>query len=142
MTLTVKTLQVNETLRAPLHHVVALVSLIPCALLIAGCASVPEPPTQALQAAELAIENADRARAMEYAAPELSEARQQLAAARNAVQVEEMLRAQRLAEQARANAELAVAKAEVPKARAINEEMQKSIDALKQEMQRNSGGQK
>jgi hypothetical protein len=47
--------------------------------------------------------------------------------------------AQRLAEESRVDAELASAKAETSKALAINEEMQKSNDALKQEMQRNTG---
>lgn len=137
-----KILPLRNILTTHLHQVAALIIFLIFALLLTGCASVPDPPTRALQAAELAIENADRARAIEHAAPELGEARQQLAAARNAVQAEEMLRAERLAEQARANAELALAKSEAVKAQAINDEMQKNIDVLKQEIQRNSGGQK
>ena len=108
-------------------------------LLFAACASAPPAPNDALQAAQLAIENAEQARVSEYAAAELRDAREDLADARRAVQDEDMVLARRLAVQSRANAELASAKAGEAKARAINEEMQKSIDALKQELQRNAG---
>lgn len=107
--------------------------------LLAACASTPEPPTQALQAAEQAITTAEQARVADYASPELNEARMNLASARNAVQEEEMVLALHLAEQSRVNAELASAKAEMLKARSVNEDMQKSLDTLKQEMQRNTG---
>lgn len=69
-------------------------------------------------------------------------AREKLTAARAAVEKEEMGLAQRLAEQSRAEAELASAKAEATKAKAVNDEMRKSTDSLKQEMQRNTGAQK
>lgn len=108
---------------------------------LAACASVPKPPTEALQAAEQAIANAEKARVADYASPELGEAREKLTAARSAVDKEQMVLAQRLAEQSRADAELASAKAEVAKARTVNDEMQKSTSTLKQEMQRNPGAQ-
>lgn len=108
-------------------------------LLLGACASAPQPPTADLQAAELAIANAERARVADYASVELSEARDKLTAARSAVQQEQMSRAQRLAQQARVDAELATARAEVAKARVVNEQMQKGTDTLKQEMQRTTG---
>lgn len=108
-------------------------------LLLAACASAPVPPTEALQAAELAISNAEQARVADYASPELGEAREKLTAARAAVQKEEMVAAKRLAEQSRADAELATAKAGALKAKAVNDEMLKSTESLKQEMQRNPG---
>lgn len=104
-----------------------------------ACASPPIPPTQELAAAELAINNADRARIADLASAELREARTKLNAARDAVRQEKMILAQQLAEQSRADAELAVAKAEAAKAKAVNDEMQKNIDIMKQEMQRNRG---
>ena len=110
-------------------------------LLLAACASTPKPPDQALQAAEMAITTAEQARVADYASPELGEARQKLAAARNAAQEKKMVLAERLAEQARLDAELAVAKAGVGKAGAVNTEMEKSTDTIKQEMQRNPGVQ-
>lgn len=108
-------------------------------LVLAACASVPQPPTEALQAAELAISNAEQARVADYASPELGQAREKLTAARAAVQQENMVLGQRLAEQSRVNAELASAKAEAAKAKAVNDEMRKSTETLKQEMQRNPG---
>lgn len=108
-------------------------------LMLAGCASAPKPPTEALQAAELAINNAEKARVADYASPELGQAREDLTAARSAVDKEQMADAQRLAERSRANAELASAKADAAKAQAVNDEMKKSTEALKQEMQRNTG---
>jgi len=116
-----------------------LITLITGLLTLAACASTPQPPTQALQAAELAITNAETNRVADYASSELNEARQNLAAANTAVQMNEMELAQRLAEQSRVNADLATARTEMLKAKAINDEMQKSIDTLKQEMQRNTG---
>lgn len=108
-------------------------------LALPGCASAPKAPERALQAAEQAITTAEQARVADYASPELGEARRNLTAARDAVKDEEMVLAERLAVQSRSDAELALAKAEAAKARAVNLEMQESIDALKQEMQRNSG---
>ena len=63
-------------------------------------------------AAQLAIENAEQDRVADHAPAELRDAREDLAAARSAVQDEDMVLARRLAEQSRANAELASAKAE------------------------------
>jgi hypothetical protein len=109
------------------------------ALALTGCASTPEPPERALAAAEQAISTAEQARVADYASPELGEARRNLTAARDAVQDEEMVIAERYAIQARADAELAMAKANAAKAREVNEELQASIDALRQEAQRNNG---
>lgn len=108
-------------------------------VMLSSCASPPKPPTQELQAADLAINTAEQARVADYASPELGEAREKLTAARVAVEKKDMVAAQRLAEQSRVDAELALAKANAQKAKAINEEMQKSISTLKQEMQRNTG---
>lgn len=110
-------------------------------LTLSGCASPPPAPTQQLQAAEAAISVAEKARVADYASPELGEARDKLAAAQTAAQQEKMVEAQRLAEQSRVDAELATARAEVAKAKAVNDEMMKSTDVIKQEMQRNTGAQ-
>lgn len=107
---------------------------------LAGCASSPKAPTEALQAAELAIATAEQARVADYAAPALGEARDKLTAARVAVAEEKMVKAARLAEQSKADAELATAKAQAAKAQEVNEELGNSIDTLQQELQRNSGG--
>ncbi len=117
-----------------------LATLVFSGALLAGCSSPPKAPDQELQAAELAIANAEQARVADYASPELGEARDKLTAAREAVVKEQMTSAARLAEQARADAELATAKAEAAKAQAVNDELGKNINTLEQELQRNSGG--
>jgi len=108
-------------------------------LMLSACASAQLPPTADLQAAELAIADADRARVADYSSVELSEARDKLTAARSAVQLKNMDQAQRLAQEARVNAELASALAEVNRAETVNKDMQESIDMLKHEMQRTTG---
>ena len=107
---------------------------------LAGCASTPPAPNEALQAAELAIANAEQARVADYAAPELGDAREKLTAARVAVAEKDMKKASLLAEKSRADAELAIAKSQAAKAQEVNEELNKNINTLQQELQRNSGG--
>ncbi len=109
------------------------------ALSLAACASMPEAPLQELQAAELAITSAEQAGVADYSAPQLNQAREKLASARTAVQQEDMVLAARLADESKVEADLALASAEMQKAKAVNDDMQDSIDTLKQELQRNSG---
>lgn len=109
-------------------------------LTLGACASVLQPPAQSMQAAELAITNAEQARVADYASLELNQAREKLLAARKAVQQEKMVSAQRLADESRVKAELASAKAEMIKAKVVNDEMRESTNTLKQEMTRNTGG--
>lgn len=120
---------------SPLRTVFAAVGL----LALTACATEPLPPDQELQAAALAITNAEQARVADYASPELGEAREKLAAANAAAQQKNMVDAKRLAEQSRLDAELATAKAEAIKAKTVNDEMKKGTESLKQEMQRNTG---
>lgn len=108
-------------------------------LALAACASTPQPPSQALQAAESAIDSAEQARVADYASAELTLAREKLTAARAAVRNEDMVQARYLAEESRVHADLATARAAELKSKAVNDEMQKSIDTLKQEMQRITG---
>jgi len=108
-------------------------------LLLAACASTPPEPTVAMQAAQQAITTADRARIADQASPELHEARDKLAAAQSAVQEKKMVQAERLAEESRADAELASATMEAAKARAVNDDMIRSDATLRQELQRKPG---
>lgn len=128
-------------MRKPCEQKLLRVIAVSGLLVLAACASRPVPPTEALRAAEQAIANAEQARVADYASVELSEARKELAAARTAVQQDQMVLAGRLALQSRTGAELALAKAEAAKARAVNDDMRKSAETLKQEMQRNPGAQ-
>jgi Domain of unknown function (DUF4398) len=112
-----------------------------CLLLAAACASTPPAPTASLEAARSAITHAEAADAGRYAAPELGEAREKLAAANIAVEQKRMPGAQRLAEESRVDAQLASAMTEQAKATAVNREMKHSNDTLIEEMQRKSGDQ-
>jgi ribosome-associated translation inhibitor RaiA len=108
-------------------------------LALAGCATPPVPPTQELQAAESAISNAEQARVADYASAELATARLKLASANTAARNNQMVQAEYLAIESRTHAELALARAEELRAKAVNDDMQKSIDTLKEEMQRATG---
>lgn len=110
-------------------------------ILFVACSSNPQPPTQQITAAESAISHAEQARVADYASPELSEAREKLAAARDSVAKDEMTRAARYAEQAKLNADLAAAKADAAKAKAVNDELAKGTTAVKEELQRTPGVQ-
>jgi hypothetical protein len=115
--------------------------LVPAALLLlAGCASAPPTPSANLQAAQQAIVNAERLDAGVHAAAELSEARGKLAAAQRAVNEEQMITAERLADAARVGADLAAARTGAVKAKAVNDDMKRGTATLVDEMQRQSGG--
>lgn len=108
-------------------------------LALAGCATPPEPPTEELQAAESAISNAEQARVADYASAELTMAREKLASANTAARNDQMVRAEYLAIESRSHAEVALARAEELKAKAVNDDMRNSIDTLKEEMNRARG---
>jgi hypothetical protein len=108
-------------------------------LLTVACASTPPIPSASLQAAQQSIASAERDEAGTHAAAELSEARAKLSGAQQAVNEKAMLSAGRLADEARAEAELAVAKTKLAKANAVNADMQRSNATLVEEMQRKTG---
>lgn len=122
-----------------LAHRSALFMALAGCFVLAACASAAVAPTQALQAAESAISNAEQARVADYASAELTTARQKLASANAAVRDERMVEAEYLAIESRTHAEVALARAEELKAKAVNDDMRQSIDTLKQEMQRATG---
>jgi hypothetical protein len=109
-------------------------------LIVGACASAPPAPTQSLQAARTAIETAEKADAGRYAAVELGEARKRLASAEASVGEEKMSLADRLAQESRAQAELASSKTAAAKANEVNDEMKRSTETLIDEMKRTSGG--
>jgi hypothetical protein len=92
-----------------------------------------------LQAAQQAIANAERVEAATNSAVELGEARSKLSLANAAVGEKQMVVAQRLADEARAEAELAAARATAAKANAVNTDMKRNTSTLIDEMQRKTG---
>jgi hypothetical protein len=104
-----------------------------------ACASTPPAPLANLQAAQQAIAAAERGEAAHYAPGELSEAHAKLTLADTAVTERKMVIAEHFADQSRAEAELASAKASAVKADAVNDEMKRSNSTLVDEMKRGSG---
>lgn len=131
----------SDTRRRPGARAAVTAAAVAGVLMVAACASTPPAPTSQLQAAQLAISNAERTDAGRYAAAELGEARTKLASANAAVLDERMVAAAQLAEQSRVEAELALARTAAAKAAAVNDQMKRSTGTLIDEMQRNTGDQ-
>jgi hypothetical protein len=129
----------NVTSQAPRGSRLRTAAALAGVLVLAACASAPSAPTASLQAAQQAISTAERAEAGRYAAGELGEARTKLVSANTAVSEQRMIMAQQFAEDSRAEAELAAAKATDVKAQEVNEEMKRSTSTLVEEMRRTSG---
>lgn len=114
----------------------ATAGLVASMALLAACASAPPAPESELDAARVAISNAAKADANRYAGAELGEAREKLALADGAVRQENMVAAERLAQQSRVQAELASARTAAAKAAQVNTEMERGAEALTEEMKR------
>lgn len=122
------------------RHLLKGSSLVALVILLAACSQNQQPQMYgALQAAETAIEDADRNGVNGYPSPELVEARNKLQQARVAMEMEEMPLATYLAKESQVAAELASAKATLIKEQLVNTEIEEGIEALKQEMDRNIG---
>lgn len=111
------------------------------AVIAVGCAAAPLAPTDAIQAAEISIGKAEQSGVTDRAAmADLKSAREKLMSAQEEISLKHMAEARNLAEQSRVDADAAAAKSEAAKAKIINQEMQRSNDALRQEIQRKNGG--
>lgn len=121
-----------------MKHSISTLLAVAGLLAAGGCASVPA-PNQELTLARAAIDEAAEADAQRYASRELTSARRNLDRAEAAVQREEHVVAGRLAEQARADAELAAATARAVQAEQAAQAIDQSIEALRQEALRGYG---
>jgi len=109
---------------------------------LSACATTPRAPSDALQAAEIAISNAQADHAADFAPLEMQSALQNIAVAhQDALLADDPHRilARRFADDAQADAELASAMTKLAKADAVNADLQKSSNTLRQELQRRSG---
>jgi hypothetical protein len=114
----------------------ALASLL---MFLIGCSSMP--PKETLSKAEFAIQDANRSGASQYEPQLLNSARAKLDRAHMAVDDDENDEAQRLGQEAIAEARLAAAKAAAAKQAKEVDEMKKAIGALKEETSRFTEGQ-
>ena len=107
-----------------------------CGLMGLSSCSSAKPPTGVLSQAELAVQQASRGKAPEYAALDIYTAREHFAKAQKALAAEDYPQARRLAEQAILQAQLAEAKAEAESAQRTVAELRKSIESLRDEITR------
>ncbi|KFI22324.1 DUF4398 domain-containing protein [Nitrosococcus oceani] len=105
---------------------------------LGGCASVP-PPRGEIAEATFAVGEAREAEAPQYAPAELRSARKKLKAAESAMVDENYEKARRLAEQALVDAQFAEVKARAEIQRQGVEELRKSIEILRRELNKRSG---
>lgn len=111
-------------------------ALAATALAVAACGGTAERPDEDLARAEAGIRQAEQGGADQYGALELQSARDKLSRARAAVEENEMEMADRLAEQAAVDADLAAAKTRSRKAELAVKEVEESIAVLREEMAR------
>jgi hypothetical protein len=122
----------NVTLKAKL----ILLTLIPVAAMSA-CATSTDRPYQEIARAEASIEQARQSRAQEFGASELDAAQDKLAKARLAADNNDNLMAARYAKEATLDANLAIAITRNRQAQLSVEELNRSIETLRQEISRN-----
>jgi len=103
-----------------------------------GC-STPRKPAQEVEKADLAIASANTSNAPTDAPLELQLAREKVEKAKSALRDHDFKLAQRLAEQAQVDAQLAEAKAESESARTSATELEQTIDVLRDEAERGVG---
>lgn len=111
-----------------------LIAAATLASLVACAGNEVAKPTDELNAATEAMERARQANGYEFASFEMATADRKLAEARtlgNSDEDADRLRAKRLAEQVTLDARLAEAKARLAKAEVLEEEMNRSIESLR-----------
>jgi hypothetical protein len=112
----------------------------PLALTVfAGCSTIG-PPKDSLAAADLAVQQANKSKASQYAPLELRKAMDKLDEAKRAMTKEEYTTARRLAEEALVDAQLAEAKAASEDARRVATDVRQSLETLRREAERSSRG--
>lgn len=103
-----------------------------------GCSSLETPATTNVAVTNAAVESAVAAGGSQFAPVEMNAARSKLALAREAFARKDYSLAINLADQARADAKLAQAKAQASKARAAANLLEDDIQILRNEIKRNT----
>lgn len=108
-------------------------AVLVCLFLVAGCASESKPAAQ-ISNADLAIQGAREANAINYSPLELKLAEDKLTRARTEADKDKNREARRLAEEAFADAKTAEARSRAEKARQTAQQMRESVAALQREL--------
>jgi hypothetical protein len=112
------------------------ISTVAIAAVLAGCASEPQRPSADMARAQTLIQEADKGNTQQYAAAELQQAHDKLNEAERASKDGRNEEAERLAMQATLDAEYATAKARHVEAQKAAEELDRSLESLRQESAR------
>lgn len=106
---------------------------------LAACSSAPELSEERVTRSETIVQEAEQTvGGSESGAVELQKAKEKLAAAREALDAERPVEAERLGLQAQLHAELAIARTQSAAARHAADEMLASVETLRKEAERNS----
>lgn len=122
--------------RAPIVKAGPLAAALAGAVMLVGCGTTEPPPRAELAAAEVALRGAERADAARFAPAPLTLAQDKYARAGAAMDAGQFGEARWLAEQALVDAQLAEAEARSAIARQNAAELQESIRALREEIER------
>ncbi len=117
-----------------------ILSLLVPLIVATACAGTPERPVEELTRARTLIEQAEKTGGQQHAAGELERARSKLNAAEAAASDGKLESARQLAAEAALDAEYASALAAAADSRNAAEELEKSVEALRQEAARNPDG--
>lgn len=110
-------------------------SILGIAVVVGGCASSVERPDGELQTAESAIQQAVSSDARDFEPVLLNQAQNKVADAEKLIEGEKYREAGRLLEQATVDAQLAGARSDTEKAKQAVEEINRSIESLRQRME-------
>lgn len=119
-----------------IHHRYASLCALAALLALSACASDKTPATADVAVSRAAVANATSAGAADLAPAEMQSAREKLMRANQALAAKDYKTAQDLANQASADAQLAQSKASSTKATMAADELQQSIRALREELNR------
>lgn len=106
-------------------------------VILAGACASTKPPTDQVARSQAAINQAEQVGARNYAPLEIREAKKKLNQARDLIERKKYEQAQRMADQAAVDAELAETKTLSEKAQKAVRELRESIKILKEEIARN-----
>jgi len=125
------------------HGTVMGLALIGATILLGGCASEGLKPDNSLARAKMMVDQADRAGTRNYDAVDLIAAQTKFKEARKKMKMGDYKSARYLADEARVDAELALAKTQTAKTKEAETQLDKSLQSLQNEIdnKENSSGE-